>query len=159
MIDLASDYEGIQWLKANVEGSPMILEAVTPTYRWGGRVSIYTGLPTVIGWQWHQEQQRFAYREEVPPPHRRRRDHIQQRRPRTGAGSAAKVRRRVCICRPTGESLLPRRNDKFDDDLGGRLQRVFDNGTPRYTVCLDKGDAGARIRNPLSFTKLPSVMA
>ena len=64
-IDLAADFEGIQWLLDNVEGSPVILEANTPTYRWGGRVSIYTGLPSVVGWQWHQQQQRWDYRGEV----------------------------------------------------------------------------------------------
>ena len=64
-IDIATDFEGIEWLRDNVSGSPIVLEGVTPTYRWGGRISIYTGLPTVIGWQWHQEQQRWDYRRSV----------------------------------------------------------------------------------------------
>jgi uncharacterized membrane protein len=64
-VDLAADFEGIQWLRDNIPGSPIVLEANTPTYRWGGRVSIYTGLPSVVGWQWHQEQQRWDYRPEV----------------------------------------------------------------------------------------------
>ena len=66
-IDLEADFEGIRWLRENVQGSPIVLEANTPTYRWGGRVSIYTGLPSVVGWQWHQEQQRWDYRQMVAP--------------------------------------------------------------------------------------------
>ena len=64
-IDLEADLEGVDWLKANVSGSPVVLEGSTPTYRWGGRVSIYSGLPSVVGWQWHQQQQRWAYRGDV----------------------------------------------------------------------------------------------
>ena len=57
-IELDWDRQAIDWLRANVHGIPAIVEANTPLYRWGARVSIYTGLPTVIGWDWHQKQQR-----------------------------------------------------------------------------------------------------
>jgi len=62
---LAGDDKAITWLQDNVAGSPVILEGNTPLYRWGSRVSIYTGLPDVIGWDWHQKQQRSGYAELV----------------------------------------------------------------------------------------------
>ncbi|MBI3740744.1 MAG: hypothetical protein HY257_03170 [Chloroflexi bacterium] len=52
------DRDAIQWLRENIAGSPVMLEGNAPLYHWGARVSIYTGLPTIIGWDWHQKQQR-----------------------------------------------------------------------------------------------------
>jgi YYY domain-containing protein len=57
-MDLSQDYRAIQWMQRNIQGSPVIVEANTPEYRWGTRYTIYTGLPGVVGWNWHQRQQR-----------------------------------------------------------------------------------------------------
>jgi YYY domain-containing protein len=58
-MDLNQDYRAIQWLQQNAQGSPVIVEAnLRNLYRWGSRFSIYTGLPGVVGWEWHQQQQR-----------------------------------------------------------------------------------------------------
>lgn len=56
-MQLGQDYDAIQWLRENIVGSPVIVEANTGLYRWGNRVSINTGLPTIIGWDWHTKQQ------------------------------------------------------------------------------------------------------
>ena len=61
-IPLAVDAEVIRWMQEHVEGSPPIMEmnAAVEYVTWGNRVSIYTGLPGVIGWRWHQVQQRLV---------------------------------------------------------------------------------------------------
>jgi YYY domain-containing protein len=58
---LGSDAAAIRWLLTNASGSPVVLEASIPEYRWGARVAKYTGLPAVLGWRWHQSQQRGPY--------------------------------------------------------------------------------------------------
>lgn len=52
--DYPDDYMAINWLKENVKGRPVILEAVGESYTTFGRVSTFTGLPTVLGWRVHE---------------------------------------------------------------------------------------------------------
>jgi YYY domain-containing protein len=58
LMDLSEDYRAIRWMQDHVKGSPVIVEANCPEYRWCTRYTIYTGLPGVLGWNWHQRQQR-----------------------------------------------------------------------------------------------------
>jgi YYY domain-containing protein len=53
-----SEYEAIGWLNSNIEGTPVILEAVGGVYSNYGRVSELTGLPTVLGWEQHERHWR-----------------------------------------------------------------------------------------------------
>lgn len=57
---LDEDAGVIDWLRRNARGTPIILEAHQPSYQWAGRIATFTGLPTILGWEWHQIQQRSA---------------------------------------------------------------------------------------------------
>lgn len=60
------EYEAIMWLRRNVTGTPVILEAVGPQYspEGHGRVSASTGLPTLLGWAGHEYQWRGSSTQE-----------------------------------------------------------------------------------------------
>ncbi|MDQ7029850.1 MAG: DUF2298 domain-containing protein [Ardenticatenia bacterium] len=66
-LPLVWDKQAIEWLQENVQGSPVIAEINTyPTlYGWGNRYAMFTGLPAIVGWDWHQRQQRALLPGEV----------------------------------------------------------------------------------------------
>ena len=59
-----SDYAAIQWLQRNVSGNPVIVEASGGSYSQFGRISENTGLPTLLGWDFHEMQWRGSYDEQ-----------------------------------------------------------------------------------------------
>lgn len=66
-MNLNQDYSAIRWMQDNVKGSPVIVEGVNCVheYLWCARITTYTGLPSVIGWSWHQRQQRGVFASQV----------------------------------------------------------------------------------------------
>ena len=127
-IDISADYEAIRWIQQNIPGSPVMLEAVTPTYRWGGRVSIYTGLPNIAGWEWHQQQQRWNYRDTVP----RRIEEVARIYNTPDAQEALDIMRKYgveFVYLGRVERLYYERTGlaKFDTALDGALEQVYEN--------------------------------
>jgi uncharacterized membrane protein len=49
-----SDYMAISWINKNIKGQPTMLEAQGDSYTDYERVSVNTGLPTIIGWTVHE---------------------------------------------------------------------------------------------------------
>lgn len=64
------EYAAIEWLNRNVKGIPYILEAHGDAYQDFTRISMNTGLPTVLGWAYHVYQRAHSWNE----IHRRKAD-------------------------------------------------------------------------------------
>ena len=136
---LVWDLQAIQWLQDNVEGSPVVLEAHMEQYRWGGRIANYTGLPTIIGWPWHQIQQRFDYRDQID---RRARD-VRLAYETTDIGTKVDILRKYNVSYVVLGDLerlnFPREGLAGFDDMerDGQLSKVYENeGTVIYRVKL-----------------------
>ncbi|MBN2055559.1 hypothetical protein JW905_11585, partial [bacterium] len=57
------EYEAIEWLNRNIDGHPVILETTGPSYQEYSRISMNTGLPTVLGWGSHVVARGFSWKE------------------------------------------------------------------------------------------------
>ena len=120
-LKLGPDLEAIRWLQDNVQGSPVILEAHNLQYHWGARMSAYTGLPTVLGWPWHQTQQRFGYRGEIP----RRASDVAEIYNTTGTDRAEELLRRYDVAYV----------------VVGELERIYytEPGLHKFSLMVDQG--------------------
>tara|TARA_Y100000590_G_scaffold279946_1_gene314467 strand:- start:5137 stop:9684 length:4548 start_codon:yes stop_codon:yes gene_type:complete len=135
---LNHDYEAIMWLNKNITGSPIIMEGHTPTYRWGNRISIYTGLPTVIGWKWHQEQQRWGYREEVSERIRDVNAFYSTTEIHTAISILQKYQVNYVYVGQLENSYYPEKGlSKFQSNLDGLLQPIYFG--PNVTIYRVKG--------------------
>lgn len=52
--EMPDDYLATNWLNKNITGMPVVLEANGDSYSNYQRVSVITGLPTVLGWHTHE---------------------------------------------------------------------------------------------------------
>ena len=48
------DSAAIDWINETIEGRPVMLEAHGNSYTYANRVSVLTGLPTILGWHTHE---------------------------------------------------------------------------------------------------------
>lgn len=57
----SGDYDAIRWINSHIQGDPVIVEAVGSDYTMYGRISAFTGLPTIMGWVGHEYQWRVTW--------------------------------------------------------------------------------------------------
>jgi YYY domain-containing protein len=57
----AHEAAAFEWLNQNIAGIPVIAEAYGPSYQEYARVSMNTGLPTVLGWDYHVYQRAHGW--------------------------------------------------------------------------------------------------
>jgi YYY domain-containing protein len=59
--DTSGDYAALRWINMHIQGDPVIVESVGDDYSSWGRVSAFTGLPTLMGWVGHEYQWRVNW--------------------------------------------------------------------------------------------------
>ncbi len=61
------DFLATNWLNENITGQPVVLEANGDSYTFYQRVSVITGLPTILGWRTHEWLWRSGADTGIPP--------------------------------------------------------------------------------------------
>jgi uncharacterized membrane protein len=131
--NMALTRDMVDWIRGNVQGSPTIMEANAPSYRsLGNRVAIYTGLPAVSGWQFHQEQQRVKFGGTIGQRHA----DIRAFYSTDDAAAARLILRKynvqwVIVGDEENFNYPQAGMEKFKDGLGGALELAYENDDGR----------------------------
>jgi YYY domain-containing protein len=126
---LAYDRDAIRWMHENVDGSPIVAEVNTaPTlYGWQGRYSIHTGNPTIVGWDFHQRQQRPAQSALV----RARVADVQEAYRTTDAGAAYRILSRYgasyVVVGPLERAYFAEGTAKWSEGVGRFWTLAYEN--------------------------------
>ncbi|HYM15571.1 MAG TPA: DUF2298 domain-containing protein [Dehalococcoidia bacterium] len=121
--------DGINWIREHIKGTPTTFEAIGPSYRsLGSRVAIYTGLPTVSGWVFHEEQQRVKFAQTV----QQRQADVNEFYSTTSVGRARDLIRKYdvqwVIVGDEEQFNYPAAGlAKFNNGLGGALELAYQN--------------------------------
>lgn len=57
----SAEAELMYWMRRNIAGVPVVVEAIGDSYREFGRIAMNTGLPAVMGWDYHLSQRGVDY--------------------------------------------------------------------------------------------------
>jgi YYY domain-containing protein len=126
---LADDLDAIRWMQENVSGSPVVAEVNTyPTlYGWGDRYAMFTGNPDIVGWDYHQRQQRPGATDEIL----RRIDEVQKAYGTRDARAAYDTFRRYgvryVVVGPLERAYFPQGQAKWDGAVGSLWDLAYRN--------------------------------
>ena len=76
---MEDDAKAIDWLNENVTECPtVVLEADGSSYSFGNRISVFTGQPTILGWQFHEWLWRadMEHPEQIPKEQQERQEEV-----------------------------------------------------------------------------------
>ena len=148
------DRGAYEWIDANVRGVPVILEAQGDAYQDFSRYSMMTGLPTVLGWEYHTFQRGHSQ-----PEIDRRKADVRTAYTAKSADEVAAVLRRYHVAlvvvgpleKKTYGSGIPARFAQFED----LLTPVYRN--PEVTLFAVQGAfAPGAATPPLKVEELPA---
>jgi len=149
-LEMKNTRDAINWLRNNVTGTPTMIEAVTVRYRsMYARMAINTGLPDVLGWDFHQSQQRVKFANTIEL----RKIDVNDFYTTQDTGVARQILKKygvewVIVGDEEENNYGEGGMKKFENGLDGALELAYENPSIRifHVIPQDELDAGAVAR-------------